>query len=186
MVLLNRIEQGEQFIQSAKLHDQHVCTRHQLTLVAVPWTFTLARAKSNIGVRYGARHRCERPQRSMWQYHLNIWLCAQGRPSAGGSSQVIIERGSQTKVSADQARYSVDDAPTKHRLLINHSRAAIVIGGGPRTLKIVRKLVALHRTVVAIEGTGGVVRHELPSNVKRADSAAAVVALVCERFVKGL
>ena len=108
-----------------------------------------------------------------------------GANQAGGWSQVIIERDSKNTVPDYQACYRVKDAATKHRLLINHSRAAVVIGGGPRTLKLVQQLVSLDRIVVAIEGTGGVVRRELPSNVIRAENAATAVAFVSERLAKG-
>lgn len=105
-----------------------------------------------------------------------------GAREGGGLTQVILSENDSFDSAACENAYFVDTASDKHRLLVRHARAAIVIGGGPRTKKLVSRLVGLNRAVVAIEGTGGVVRNELPSKVVIKPTALEAVKHITSQF----
>lgn len=68
----------------------------------------------------------------------------------------------------------------KHDQLISLADCAIILGGGPHTLKLSKLFYLEGKKIVAIKGTGGVVRWELPSFVTRMNNEQeAIDYLAC-------
>ena len=196
MVLFLRTSLGRQLRQVSQLRCDDNCDRTDLSLVngyesrfvdanyiavlgfaeAVDWknrslAFHTGRmiAQSGYGLICGNT-------RSTFDYALH------GASQEGGTTQVILEKGKHPDCAHCDNYYYVKGSAEKHRLLVKHARGAVVIGGGDRTKKLVSRLVQLNRPVAAIEGTGGVVRKELPGRVHRASTAKDGVAWVCSRL----
>ncbi len=63
-----------------------------------------------------------------------------------------------------QVVYAEDQA-SKHSLIATLADAAVIIGGGEASLKLVHKLLKRNKPVFAIRCSGGITRSELPTKV---------------------
>lgn len=71
-----------------------------------------------------------------------------------------------------------DDHSQKHEIIAQISDAALVIGGGYGSLRLVNALLLYKKPVFALRGSGGITKNELPEQVtlcSRAVEAAATI-----------
>ncbi len=96
-----------------------------------------------------------------------------------GRTVAILEdnKRSADKPFCDEALYALD-TDTKHQLICETCQAAIVIGGGEGTKKLISRFIHLNKDVVAIKESGGVVNSELNDNVKLVDSPEMAVSIL--------
>jgi len=102
-----------------------------------------------------------------------------GAKSEQGNTLAVLENQMQLK----QSNYcdvvmSVSDTNQKHRMLAEMCSAAIMIGGGPGTKHIETEFLKRKKPVVALCGTGGIVRNELNNKTMRAQSVEETLELL--------
>lgn len=75
----------------------------------------------------------------------------------GGMNAAFLERNRTVynPELIDSITY-IENTPQKHLKLAKEAIFAIIIGGGPGSQKIIEKLNALQKLMLAVEGTGGV------------------------------
>lgn len=82
----------------------------------------------------------------------------------GGTTLGIIEKGLNNAEHQDcDVLHIVSSQEKKHKAIASACIGGIVIGGGPGTLKLAQHFLDQGKTIVAIEGSGGVVKTELDS-----------------------
>lgn len=64
--------------------------------------------------------------------------------------------------------YLTKDSYAKHRQISQMADAGILIGGGAGSQQLLNHFLKNNKTVIAIEGSGGITNHELPSQVLKA------------------
>ncbi len=99
-----------------------------------------------------------------------------GAKEINGSTCAIIETALKdlTNPLCDNLEV-VSNIKTKHKMLAERCLGAIVIGGGNGTLAVISEFIHLDKPVIAIEGSGGIVRNELANSVLEVrDSEGAV------------
>ena len=64
--------------------------------------------------------------------------------------------------------YLTKDSYTKHTQICQLADAGILIGGGAGSQQLLNHFVKNNKTVIAIEGSGGITNHELPPQVLKA------------------
>jgi len=102
-----------------------------------------------------------------------------GAKSEEGPTLAVLEEQMQLK----QSNYcdvvmSVSDTNQKHRMLAEMCSAAIMIGGGPGTKHVETAFLKLNKPIVALNGTGGIVRQELDKKTIRAHSVKETLKLL--------
>ncbi len=70
----------------------------------------------------------------------------------------------------------------KHELIAQLSDAAIVIGGGHASLRLVNALLLHNKPVFALRGSGGITEGELPKGVLMYSEAADAMAVIDRYF----
>lgn len=98
---------------------------------------------------------------------------------SGGHTRAIIE----SELQFAPHKYCdifevVNTSNAKHSKLAEICMGAIVIGGGHRSKHLLDQLSMYDKPIVAIKGSGGIVRKELDSNVHIASSAIRAVSLI--------
>ena len=103
-----------------------------------------------------------------------------------GASSAFRSFRCQEIVTSDLLPSALTDSPIlasssleKHRLISNYADAAIVVGGGRQTLKLVDRFLSGGKKVAVVINTGGVVRWELPSWIPRYRSETDAVNFLC-------
>ncbi len=99
----------------------------------------------------------------------------QAAKAAGGITMAILEPSltDLDQMYCDQVEV-LPSQGAKHKRLLEVATAALVIGGGPATLKLVKGLLECGTLVIAVANTGGVTDHELPHEVPRVSLREAV------------
>jgi len=93
-----------------------------------------------------------------------------GAKSVNGHTLAVLETDCSAldETACDDIIYA-PDSDAKHQLIADKCLAAIVIGGGHGTKKLITLFLNLDKPVVAIAGSGGVVTGELDARVKVVD-----------------
>jgi len=100
-----------------------------------------------------------------------------GAKSVKGHTVAILENTQRTahKPFCDDAIYALD-TDAKHTLISEKCQAAIVIGGGEGTKKLINRFIHLNKDVIAIKGSGGAVNSKLNGNVRVLDNLELAVS----------
>ena len=69
----------------------------------------------------------------------------------------------------------------KHQRLASMCQGGIVIGGGDRSLELINEFIHAKKPVVALSGSGGIVRGELPKSVYRAAGVVEAVGRISDK-----
>jgi len=102
-----------------------------------------------------------------------------GAKSERGNTLAVLEKQMQLKESNYcDVVMSVSDTNQKHRMLAEICSGAIMIGGGPGTKHIETEFLKRNKPVVALSGTGGIVRKELDKKTMRAHSVEETLTLL--------
>jgi len=103
-----------------------------------------------------------------------------GAKSVNGHTLAVLEAGVTVldETPCDAVIYA-PDSDAKHQLIADKCLAAIVIGGGHGTKKLITQFLNLDKPVVAIAGSGGVVIGELDARVKVVDPECFSIKELC-------
>lgn len=90
-----------------------------------------------------------------------------GAKSIAGTTIAILEKSNTANdVSLCDAVLYADDTDQKHRMIARTASAAIVIGGGPGTNKLINRLLEEKKPVIAIHDSGGAADSQPDRGVK--------------------
>ena len=103
-----------------------------------------------------------------------------GAKSVNGHTLAVLEPSCKVldETPCDEVIYALD-SDTKHQLIADKCLAAIVIGGGHGTKKLITQFLNLNKPVVAIADSGGVVTGELDARVKVVERACFSIKELC-------
>ncbi len=102
-----------------------------------------------------------------------------GAKSVKGHTVAILQNTQRTadKPYCDETLYALD-TNAKHQMICDNCQAAIVIGGGDGTKKLINMFIRLKKGVVAIKGSGGAVNSALNDNVRLVDNPEMAVTVL--------
>lgn len=86
----------------------------------------------------------------------------QGAKQVDGHTMAIIDHSTHLfRLQNSDILKIVKDQNSKHHMLSNCCIGAVVMGGGPRTLKLIDQFLSLSKPVIALSNSGGVTEQEL-------------------------
>ncbi len=91
-----------------------------------------------------------------------FYYAAKGAKAGGGKTLAFIDQKTDiSKIHYCDDFEMMESTEQKHEQIVSYCDAAIVIGGGENTRKLIRKFVAERKPIVGIIGTGGVVEEKI-------------------------
>jgi len=106
-----------------------------------------------------------------------------GAKSASGATIAYLERGNtETDQTLCNEVFYAESTDEKHRLIASAASGAIVIGGGTGTGKLITKLLAQNKSVVAIRHTGGAADSPADERVKVVDDIEEALDRLLEKL----